>query len=344
MRLKISFLLFFIYVFYGCSHRQNKFEFYGRTMGTTYKCVVVHNKIDEKFKQTIIDSVEATLKVINSQMSTYDSNSVISRINYAKANQAIFLPKEIREAIYLSRKVSMMSDGAFDITVMPLVNAWGFGPKKKNENKNIPTQEEIKEYLKYVGTDKYFLIDSFYIAKLYDEVNFDLAAVAKGYGVDAVAKTLDNLDIQSYLVEIGGEIYAKGYNEKGEKWKIGVDKPELNNFESDKIQKVIQISNCAVATSGNYRNYYFYQDKFYSHTIDPKTGKPVEHNLASVTIIAPTCAYADALATAVLVLGVEKGLKLVENIPDVECYLIEKLADGKYKEYCSSGFSQYEKK
>lgn len=344
MRLNIfyirSALLFsFFFLSLSCSNNVERFEFSGKTMGTYYKVVIVGKFIDPNLKILVKDSVESTLRNINSQMSTYDSLSVISKINFSRKGEKIFLPYEIRETILLSKKISELSEGAFDITVMPLVNEWGFGPKKKTAS--IPDDSLISNLLRYVGLDKYEIVDTYYIVKKYDEVKIDLSAIAKGYGVDAVGKTLESLGFSDFLVEIGGEVLTKGKNEKNKDWKIGIDKPELDNFNSNQIQKVIELSNMAVATSGNYRNYYYYNNKFYSHAINPKNGKPVEHNLASVTIIAPSCAFADALATAVLVMGTEKGLKLINNLNDVECYLIERIDENNFKEYFSSGFNKF---
>jgi len=217
--------------------------------------------------------------------------------------------------------------GAFDITVAPLVNAWGFGFK----NRQDITPQSIKNIMQHIGLEKVDIKNN-QICKTDTMVMLDCSAIAKGYGVDAVGKWLENKGIKNYMIEIGGEIRMKGVNPNGEKWRVGINKPIDDSLNiNNEIQQILQLSDCSMATSGNYRNFYIHNNKKYAHTIDPRTGYPVEHNILSATVIAPDCATADAYATAFMVMGEDSTKQLLSKHPELMAYLIMAGKNGEYK-------------
>lgn len=336
-----SSLILLLFYLHSCTPKDKVQEYAlnGQTMGTVYNIKIVSNSLEDKILQNIKISLDSSLKQVNQQMSTYIADSEISLFNNHKHisefKVSAQFAKVLKEALY----VYEISSGAFDITVNPLVNLWGFGSKTKKTV--IPTDDAITSVLKTVGSNHISFIGSNTIKKENPAIEIDLSAIAKGYGVDAVSRVLETFNLQNYMVEIGGEIFAKGSNIRNEKWKIGIDKPKYLAMPGQDLQQIISISNVGVATSGDYRNYFELEGKIYSHTINPKTGKPVTHNLASVTIVAPNCMLADALATAVLVMGTEKGLKFIESLDNVEGYLIKRIDLEKFEVLQSPGFSKY---
>ena len=272
-------------------------------------------------------------------MSTYNSDSEISRFNNHKNTSGFAISEGFSKVIKEALNVHKISSGAFDITVNPLVNLWGFGSRSKETI--IPTKKEIENALKRIGSNYIKFIDNNTIKKDILELEIDLSAIAKGYGVDVVVQVLEKFEIERYMVEIGGEVFTKGKNYFNKNWKIGIDKPQYLALPGQDLQNILSISNVGVATSGDYRNYFEHEGQIYSHTINPKTGKPVTHNLASVTIVAPSCMQADALATAVLVMGVESGMKLLESIENVEGYFIKRIKIDEFEAIPTSGFEKY---
>jgi thiamine biosynthesis lipoprotein len=237
----------------------------------------------------------------------------------------------------VAREVSEKSNGAFDITVGPLVKAWGFGFGNKDHTK-IPN---VKEILPYIGYHKVRL-ENHRLIKDNPKILVDANALAQGQSSDIIAKLLEENGCTNYLVEIGGEIVCKGLNAKNDKWRIGIDNPvDDTTGVNEGLQSVISISNCALTTSGNYRKFYYLNGKKYAHEIDPHTGYPVVHNLLSATVVAPTCILADAYATTFMVIGVEATLKLCKSIPGMDCYLIYTDKDGKNQVVYTDGFKKY---
>lgn len=283
----------------------------GFTMGTTYSiklASVLKSEIDPVRIKAGIDKV---LDKVNNQMSTYIEQSEISRFNRAAAGEWIPVSPETAMVASKAVEVSEKSGGAFDVTVGPLVELWGFGRKKHDL---VPEDQDILSTKKMVGYDNLeFRIDPPALKKKIPHLYCDLSAIAKGHGVDRVADYLDSQGVANYMVEIGGEIRTKGKNAKGQWWKIGIASPS----PAGGLQKVIQLKNTGMATSGDYRNYFEQDGVRYSHMIDPRSGRPITHTLASVTILHPSCMEADALATAISVLGPEEGYKLAvaENLP-----------------------------
>ena len=304
-----SFLIFLLLFLSGCSDPQ-PVRLQGATMGTSYS-VVLPNLPEGKTEQLLKQDIDELLDGINHQMSTYLSNSELSAVNDAEAEQWLPLSDELFDVIQLAQTVSAQSDGAFDITVGPLVNLWGFGPVEEGAGLSEPTEEALASARAGTGY-KHLLLDAENqsLQKAVSGLYIDLSAIAKGYGVDALAAYLDDQGVKDYLVEIGGELRARGVSHRGDPWRIALEKPE--QFQRD-IQRVITLSNIGIATSGDYRNYVEYEGKRYSHTIDPRTARPVSHQLTSVTVLADSTALADAWATALMVLGEEEGYKLAQE-------------------------------
>ena len=263
----------------------------GRIFGTTYR-------ITYKAKNSYAEEIKNTLQAVDNSLSPINKSSIISKINN---NEEVALDNMFTYVYNMAQSVSEATDGAFDITVAPLVNAWGFGFKKGIE----PDSATIEEMKTYTGYRKISLKDG-KIVKEHPQTMLNCSAIAKGYGCDAVASMLRSNGIDDYMVEIGGEVALKGKNSKDTRWTIGVNKPVEDARQTNELQTVLQLTDCSMATSGNYRNYRFIDGKKYSHTIDPHSGYPVTHTLLSATVIAKECAYADALATAFMVMGAQE--------------------------------------
>jgi thiamine biosynthesis lipoprotein len=300
-----------------------KIEIRGETMGTTYTI-----KYLDPQKRNFKPSVDSLLQVFNQSLSTYIPDSELSTFN--KLTLYKFNLPFFPDVLYASKRIWEETDGAFDPTVGPLVNAWGFGP----EGRQNPDSSTVMSLMERVGFDKIFF-DEESVCKLSEGIYLDFSAIAKGQGVDVVAEMLEAKGIANYLVEIGGEIRAKGNNDEGNIWQVYIEKPTLDT-ESRTGQAVLKLNNVSLATSGNYRNYYEQDGKIIAHTIDPKTGYPAGQNLLSVSVTAKTCMEADAYATAFMVMGFEAAKTLCESLPDIDAYFI--YADGtSIKTYATPG-------
>lgn len=307
--------LFFFYLFVnmvGCDtakESQEPVTLAGSTMGTSYlvKIGYLSPGISGKNLQTAINT---ELEKINDQMSTYRPLSEISRFNHSPSHQWFPVSQNTAYVVETALEIHKKTKGAFDITVYPLVKLWGFGPEAKK--KKIPSLNEIAD-LKKISDSRYLEVRSSppALRKLHQELQIDLSAIAKGFAVDRIAALLKQHGIENFLVEIGGEIKAEGKKKDGSTWLVGVERPSSGKRQ---IQELIELQNRSLASSGDYRNFYKQEGKRYSHVIDPRTGQPVTHNLASVTVITHECIRADAWATALMVLGAEEGLSLaVDN-------------------------------
>lgn len=283
-------------------------ELRGPTMGTTYTVKVVKNPPSLDRNKLEAD-VAAILADINAKMSTYDENSELSRFNQAPASDWIAASPELAAVVADARQVSELTRGAFDITVGPLVELWGFGPAFTADA--IPEDAAIEQARSRVG---YRRIETRAeppaLRKTRPDTAIDLSAIAKGYAVDRLTAHIEALGVQDYLVEIGGEIRTGGVNTRGAPWRIAVERPVAG---ARTVYDGVELHNAAIATSGDYRNFFEHEGVRYSHTIDPATGRPVSHTLASVTVLHPSAMRADALATALLVLGPEAGYRLAER-------------------------------
>lgn len=328
-RWQIIFLLFLIagtaYILTGnVPYQKEEGNIFGTTYRITYKC-----------KKSLKQEIENTLKQVDNSLSPFNKSSIISKINN---NEEITPDSMFTYVFNMAQKVSQSTDGAFDITVAPLINAWGFGFKNDIE----PDSATIEEMKIYTGYKKIALVDG-KIKKEHPQTMLNCSAIAKGYGCDAVARMLQSKGIDDYMVEIGGEVALKGKNSKDNHWVIGVNKPIEDARQTNELQTILKLTNCSMATSGNYRNYRYINGKKYSHTIDPHSGYPVEHSLLSATVIAKECAYADALATAFMVMGLEKAKQFCAQHPEIEGYFIYSDNNGKLQTSETPGFKKYKK-
>lgn len=319
-----------------------QFKLEGKTMGTTYH--VTYTDSAGNNYQAAIDSV---LVEVNQAMSTYIPTSEISRFNQLNDTTTYVNPSRGFESVLvLADDVYKKSRGAFDPTVMPLVNAYGFGYEKMAQVDSVLVDSlmqfvGLNDHISYLwAIDPVSLSKGLRIRKLDHRTQLDLSAIAKGYGVDVVAILLDSMGVESYMVEIGGEVRTKGLNIKGKPWSIGIDSPSESNQFDHKLKAIVQLSNKSMATSGNYRNYKEQNGVKFVHTIDPKTGWPKVSNTLSVSVIANDCATADGFATAIMVMGVNKGLKLAGSLPDIEAYIIYVDNNGNMQTIATRGFAE----
>lgn len=309
----------------------------GRTMGTTYHIKIAGHLPAGVSAALLQGRIDSLLADINRQMSTYIPSSEISQFNRAPAGKTFGVSADFMKVLRLALVINRQSGGAFDVTVGPLVDLWGFG--KKGERAAPPKESEINALLTKIGSTAVSILNDSTIVKTKAGLQLDFGAIAKGYGVDAVARLLKQTGLGNYMVEIGGEVKVSGQKED-EKWRIGIDRPEAGLQPGEQLQGVLQIKDIAAATSGDYRNYFRQGDSLYSHEIDPLTGRPAQNGVASVTVLAPSCMLADAMATAIMIMGAEKGLEWVETKPEVQALII--VHDGKnFKEIKSSGMDIY---
>lgn len=330
MNKKSLFTLFFVAVavFFLCYDFPKDKEYQhrdGLVFGTVYS-ITYSNSDNKDLSQQITDALDA----VNNSLSMFNKESVISKINN---NQPVVLDSLFLTVWEKGQYVSRCTDGAFDMTVAPLVDLWGFGLKNREKVESVA----VDSVRQYVGYDLAVLTDGV-ISKSYPEMRIDAGAIAKGYACDVVADTLEAYGCTDFCIEIGGELVVKGVNPKGANWHIAINKPlEDSLCLNREIQDVIELTNCGMATSGNYRNYYEMDGKKYSHTIDPRTGYPVQHSLLSATIVAPDCMTADAWATACMVGGLENAKVWVKDNPEIKGYFIYE-EDGVLKVWKSEGF------
>lgn len=316
------------------------YEIRGQTMGTIYQVQVV-TSLGKQLKKSGMDAkIDKLLVDINNWMSTYIPESDISRFNSAGHTNAFPVAADLAKVVKFASEVSEASGGAFDPTVGPLTLLWGFG--RNGAITHSPDEEKIVEIKSAVGYGRLHVSDAPpALGKDVPGLELDLGAVAKGYGVDCVANLLLESGYSNVLVEIGGEIVALGYNQRKKSWRISIETPVLDAGVGEGRYRILLLSNKAVATSGDYRNYFKDGGHSYSHIIDPRTGRPVSNNVASVSVIADDCMTADALATALMVLGPEEGLKLLEKYPGSEGMFIIRNPDSTFSDRASQGFDDY---
>lgn len=275
-------------------------------MGTTYNITIVAPPSD--FDQGAVhQGIDILLKSLNQEMSTYIDSSDIMLFNQQAVGQSQQINSAFYEVLLLSQMIAEKTDGYFDITIGPLVELWGFG---KRQGQQVPSLEAIESAKSRVGWQHLLIDTEVKVISKQAPIWLDVSAIAKGFAVDKVAELLEAEQLEHFLVEIGGEMRVKGLNRQQQPWRIGIETPSLLQKQA---QQLVQFSNKAVATSGDYRNYFEENGERFSHTIDPKTGKPVKHNIASVTVIADTAAEADAWATALNVVGESAAIKLAEK-------------------------------
>ena len=328
---KIVFLIFLVVgTFYIL--KNHKPEVYitnqGYIFGTQYQ-------IKYKATDDLHNDIRSALNEVDNALSMFNKKSIISAFNNNVDTTANAM---FTEVFTLAQEVSAKTDGAFDITVAPLVNAWGFGFKKGE----LPDSTTIKGLLENIGYQTVALVDG-KIIKQNKNTMLDCGAIAKGYGSDVVARLLDSKNVTNYMVEIGGEVVTKGCNDRGTAWNISISKPtESRSASNNEHQAIMSITGKAMATSGNYRNFRIENGKKFAHTIDPRTGYPVQHSLLSATIVADNCAKADAYATASMVVGLEKAIELC-NANNLDAFFIYADENGELQTLSTDGFNKYVK-
>jgi thiamine biosynthesis lipoprotein len=300
----------------------------GTIFGTIYH---ITYRSSDNLQQEILGE----LRKFDASLSMFNTESVITRVN--RGDSTVVLDPWFIHVFEKGREVSRATGGAFDMTVAPLVNAWGFGFKKSDS----VTDAMIDSIREFVGYDKVQLVDG-RIVKSDPRLMLDASAIAKGYACDVVAQFLASRGIKDYMVEIGGEVMTEGYNPSGKEWRIGINKPiEDASASTGEIEAVVKLHDQGMATSGNYRNFYYKDGKRFAHTIDPKTGYPVEHTLLSATVIAKDCMTADAYATAFMVMGLERSIALADSIPGLDAFFIYSDSLQQDAVMMTKGFGEY---
>lgn len=324
--------IFFIFLLFSCSQLSEEIlvQNTGEAQGTFY-----HIKYMSENGESYQNNIDSLLLKIDSSVSIYKPYSIVSRLNTGKQVQT----DDIFNSVYSDAvRVYNNTKGYFDCTVSPLVSYWGFYKNWGQEDINIDSSE-IHEILKNIGTNRTERIDG--SVYLDPGVQIDFNAIAQGYSVDLIADLLENKGIQNYLIEVGGEIKAKGVNADADIWKVGIDKPREEMDVEDRFQFILELGNKSLATSGNYRKFYEKDGVKYSHTINPMTGFPVQNRLLSVTVVTNECSLADAYATAFMAMGVKKTKQLIEFIDDqLDVYLVYTDKNGDWKTYISPGMQK----
>lgn len=319
-----------IFLTAGCGRKSNEYiHNKGFIFGTTYSLIY------ESPDSDLHDEIRLLLLSVSKSLSPFDTSSIISKFN--KGEENVVADSFFIDVFTKAVEINQISNGTFDITVAPLVNAWGFGYEKyETVNENI-----IDSLLQFVGMQNVYIEDNI-IKRKKNGISLNASAIAKGYGVDVVAKFLKSRGINNFMVEIGGEIITKGVNKEGNLWRIGVDKPVDNHVpENREFMMILNISGKALATSGNYRNFFTKDGKKYGHTINPKTGYPIQLSILSASIIADDCMTADAYATVCMVIGLDESIKLIENTPNIEGCFIYETDNGGLSIAYTSGFEKY---
>lgn len=301
---------------------------YGNTQGTTYSIKYLSNE-GINYKKDI----DSLLEVVNNSLSTYETESIISKVN---RNEDLKIDSLFKRVCLMALQIASETDGAFDPTIGPLVNFWGFGSEETaNNNKDI--LDDLKNLVDYKGI--LIINDSIVKANPKMEINFN--AIAQGFTVDLISEYLNKKNITNYMIEIGGELKCSGQNAEGNLWRIGIEKPSEKNL-TNQYEAIIEVPNKAVASSGNYRKLKIDKETGikYAHTLNPKTGMPEITNLLSVTIITESCMVADAIATACMVMGKDKSIDYIKSKPKIDAFLIYSGTQGEWLKYQTEGFKK----
>jgi thiamine biosynthesis lipoprotein len=304
-------LLFFLVLISGCTDpdQRQQWTLNGSIMGTTWSSKIITSTASRYTRSEVNTAISTELQRVDQLLSTYRESSELSKFNHNPSTDWVTVSKDFVDVMSEAFRISQLTKGAFDVTVAPVVNLWGFGSDGNIDK--IPNQQTVNQTLALIGYQKIEIdVANQRLRKMIPQISVDLSAIAKGYAVDQVALLLEKLGVKEYLVEVGGELRAKGNNLANVAWKVGVEVPTA---QLRQVYQAIQLIDEGIATSGDYRNYYEIDGKRFSHTIDPVTARPVKHTLASVTVIASTAMQADGWATALMVLGVEKGFAVAEQ-------------------------------
>ncbi len=319
----------------GCEKAPEQVHLSGPTMGTTYNVKYLTEKgvlSSDKLHQEI----DRLLEQVNDQMSTYRKDSELSRFNQYQGTEPFEVSSQTATVVKEAIRLNKLTLGKLDVTVGPLVNLWGFGPEARRDI--VPSQQELAERKANIGI-QHLKVEGNKLSKDLPHLYVDLSTIAKGWGVDVVADYLAEQGIKNYMVEVGGEIRLKGINKDGVPWRIAIEKPTVDERS---IQEIIEPGDMAIATSGDYRNYFERDGIRYSHIIDPDTGYPIAHKVVSVTVLDKSCMTADGLATGLMVLGEVKGIE-VANQHNIPVFMIVKTDDG-FQEIASEAYKPYIKK
>ncbi len=313
----------------GAGARDAMTRLSGPTMGTGYR-ISLPQRLTADETETVRASVEAALGRVDALMSTYRSDSELSAFNAAGAKEWLDVAPDTAAVMAEALRTGSLSGGAFDVTVGPLVDLWGFGP---GDRQGVPSDEAIADAAALSGQNALRFLPKRGIAKDRDGLRVDLSGIAKGHAVDLVAERLEAAGFDSYLIDVGGELKARGRKADGAIWRVGIERPVPGEHQ---VQRVVTLEGGAIATSGDYRNFFERGGRRYSHTIDPRTGRPVEHTLASVSVIADSAMTADSLSTALMVMGPEEGLALAESLELPALFLLR--SDGNIVERATRAF------
>ena len=321
-------ILSIVFSLTSCQKEKKYISNEGLIYGTIY-----HISYESPNGKNLQKEIEFEMNKLNRSLSTFDSTSIISKVN---RNEPVKLDNYFLTVFNKAMEISENTNGAFDITVAPMVNAWGFGFKNKEK-----VNDALIDSLLQITGYRTIKLDGSKVIKKTQETMLDASAIAKGYACDVVADYLKKQGCSNYMVEIGGEVVAKGLSKKQKTWAIGISNPNENElFANGKLKAIVKLPQRALATSGNYRNFYVENGKKFAHTINPKTGYPVEHSLLSTTVLANNCMTADAYATAFMVLGLKESIKLSKQISEIDVYFIYADTDGTYQTYTSPGFKK----
>lgn len=305
-------------------------------MGTTYQVNLVVGLL--KNPKGLHQAIELRLEEINKSMSTYLKDSEISRFNaFNRIDEKFFISDDFYNVLTVAKHLYTLTEGAWDGTIKPLVNLWGFG--NSESKKRIPREQEINAMLQHIGFNHIDISTHRYLVKRKISLSLDLASIAKGYAVDQVAMLIRKNKIPNFLVEIGGEGFASGIRKDGKPWRVGINVPK-KDADLNQVYKVFTLQNKAFATSGDYRIFFELGGKRFSHILDPINGYPVTNGVVSVSILTDTCTFADGLATAIMVLGPDKGLELVNRIDNTEGLIVVQKDDGTLIDFYSQGLTQ----
>ncbi|MGC9422180.1 FAD:protein FMN transferase [Vibrio sp.] len=319
-------------LFSGCEKSIELVHLSGPTMGTTYN-IKYTQQAGIPDSSLLHKEIDRLLEEVNDQMSTYREDSELSRFNRYQGNEPFSVSKQTATVVKEAIRLNKLTQGALDVTVGPLVNLWGFGPEARRDI--VPSEEDLAQRKAKTGIT-HLSVEGHSLQKNIPDLYVDLSTIAKGWGVDVVADYIESQGIENYMVEVGGEIRLKGLNRDGVPWRIAVEKPDTDERA---VQEIIEPGDMAIATSGDYRNYFERDGVRYSHIIDPKTGYPIHNHVVSVTVLDKSSMTADGLATGLMVLGEEKGMAIAE-LNHIPVFMIVKTANG-FEELASSAFKPY---
>lgn len=318
-----------------CSATGSRLQIEGKTMGTYYHVTCFPRQ--DMNNETLKRLVDKQLQMVNNSMSMYSRTSELSRFNRIVPGEEFRVSREFLLVLRTGQQLFALTNGAWDGTVKPLVDLWGFGTKKQLTR--LPSPETIADLLASTGFGS-IVVSENTAKKLRPGITLDLGSIAKGFGVDTLARLLQSLDMNGFIVEVGGEVITSGRKPDATPWIVGISRPDKNQL-STSLYKTVRLDAKAMATSGDYRNFIELEGRTYSHIIDPATGYPVTNGVVSVSVISDTCVFADGLATALMVMGPETGIPLVNTIPGTECLIVVRDARERLTDHESEGFSGY---